>query len=40
VDGLVYVKGNANLNEIVPVVITATDDYDLYGMTAEEAKVF
>ena len=40
VDGLVYVKGTANLNEIIPVVITATDDYDLYGMTAEEADVF
>jgi len=40
VDGVVYIKGTANLNEIVPVVITATDDYDLYGMTAEEADVF
>ncbi len=40
VDGVVYVKGAANLNEIVPVTITATDDYDLYGMAAEEAEVF
>ncbi len=40
VDGLVYVKGNAALNEIVPVTITTTDIYDLYGMTAEEARVF
>jgi ribosomal protein S12 methylthiotransferase len=40
VDGLVYVKGTASLNQIVPVTITATDDYDLYGMTAEEAQVF
>ncbi|MBE9197089.1 30S ribosomal protein S12 methylthiotransferase RimO [Synechocystis sp. LEGE 06083] len=40
VDGLVYVKGTANLNEIMPVTITATDDYDLYGLTAEEARVF
>lgn len=40
VDGVVYVKGTASLNQIVPVTITATDDYDLYGMTAEEGQVF
>jgi ribosomal protein S12 methylthiotransferase len=40
VDGLVYVKGTASLNQIVPVTITATDIYDLYGMVAEEAAVF
>lgn len=40
VDGLVYVKGTASLNQIVPVTITATDVYDLYGMVAEEAAVF
>jgi ribosomal protein S12 methylthiotransferase len=40
VDGLVYVKGTASLNQIVPVTITATDTYDLYGMVAEEAAVF
>ncbi len=31
VDGLVYVKGNASLNAIVPVKITHADPYDLYG---------
>jgi ribosomal protein S12 methylthiotransferase len=40
VDGLVYVKGTAGLNQIVPVTITATDVYDLYGRVAEEASVF
>ncbi|MFM1841585.1 MAG: hypothetical protein RLZZ490_316 [Cyanobacteriota bacterium] len=40
VDGLVYVKGTASLNQIVPVTVTATDVYDLYGMVAEEAAVF
>ena len=40
VDGLVYVKGTASLNQIVPVTITATYIYDLYGMVAEEAAVF
>lgn len=39
-DGLVYVKGNVNLNEIVLVVIIVIDDYDLYGMIVEEVKVF
>lgn len=40
VDGVVYVKGMASLNQIVPVTITATDAYDLYGKVAEEAIVF
>lgn len=31
VDGLVYVRGEASLGSIVPVSITATDTYDLYG---------
>lgn len=31
VDGLVYVRGEASLGSIVPVTITATDAYDLYG---------
>ena len=31
VDGLVYIKGEAHLGSIVPVKITATDTYDLYG---------
>lgn len=31
VDGLVYVRGEASLGSIVPVIITATDTYDLYG---------
>jgi len=33
VDGVVYVKGEAHLGSIVPVKITATDVYDLYGET-------
>lgn len=33
VDGLVYVKGNAQLGTIVPVVIQDADTYDLYGHT-------
>ncbi len=33
VDGLVYVKGVANLGQITPVLITAADVYDLYGET-------
>jgi ribosomal protein S12 methylthiotransferase len=31
VDGLVYVKGQARLGQIVPVCIEAADTYDLYG---------
>jgi ribosomal protein S12 methylthiotransferase len=31
VDGLVYVRGQASLNSIVPVKITDADIYDLYG---------
>lgn len=31
VDGLVYVEGQAPLNQIVPVEITAADTYDLFG---------
>ncbi|XFA72732.1 30S ribosomal protein S12 methylthiotransferase RimO [Thermosynechococcaceae cyanobacterium Okahandja] len=31
VDGVVYVKGAAELGTIVPVAITAADVYDLYG---------
>lgn len=33
VDGLVYVKGNAQLGTIVPVFIQDADTYDLYGHT-------
>jgi ribosomal protein S12 methylthiotransferase len=33
VDGVVYVKGEAHLGSIIPVKITATDVYDLYGET-------
>lgn len=36
VDGLVYVKGEALLNSIVPVKITDSDPYDLYGEVAWE----
>jgi ribosomal protein S12 methylthiotransferase len=31
VDGIVYVGGEASLGSIVPVTITGTDAYDLYG---------
>ncbi len=31
VDGLVYVDGQAPLNQLVPVEITAADTYDLFG---------
>ena len=37
VDGLVYVRGEASLGSIVPVTITATDTYDLYGEVAQVA---
>lgn len=33
VDGVVYVKGPAQIGRIVPVEITAADPYDLYGIT-------
>ncbi|WP_024544992.1 30S ribosomal protein S12 methylthiotransferase RimO [Picosynechococcus sp. NKBG15041c] len=35
VDGLVYVTGEASLGAIVPVHITAADNYDLYGTVVE-----
>ncbi|MEM8643048.1 MAG: 30S ribosomal protein S12 methylthiotransferase RimO [Cyanobacteria bacterium P01_G01_bin.54] len=31
VDGLVYVQGEAHLNQILPMTITHADPYDLYG---------
>ncbi|NEO85411.1 MAG: 30S ribosomal protein S12 methylthiotransferase RimO [Spirulina sp. SIO3F2] len=31
VDGLIYVQGDARLNQILPVQITQADPYDLYG---------
>jgi ribosomal protein S12 methylthiotransferase len=31
VDGLVYVRGQASLGSIVPVMVTSADVYDLYG---------
>ena len=34
VDGLVYVRGDASLGSIVPVTVTGTDTYDLYGEVA------
>ena len=34
VDGIVYVRGDASLGSIVPVTITGTDTYDLYGEVA------
>lgn len=37
VDGMVYVRGEASLGSIVPVIITATDTYDLYGEVAPVA---
>lgn len=42
VDGLIYIKGEAHLGSIVPVKITATDVYDLYGevaLTSEQLTV-
>ncbi|MDG2991421.1 30S ribosomal protein S12 methylthiotransferase RimO [Candidatus Synechococcus calcipolaris G9] len=33
VDGVVYVKGPAQIGRILPVEITAADPYDLYGIT-------
>lgn len=34
VDGLVYVKGNAALGQLVSVDITGADTYDLFGQVA------
>ena len=39
VDGLVYVRGNAGLGALVPVVITDADVYDLYGHAATAAEL-
>ena len=36
VDGLVYVQGQASLGSIVPVTITQSDIYDLYGEVVED----
>lgn len=36
VDGLVYVKGEASLGSMVPVLITHADPYDLYGQIADD----
>ncbi len=38
VDGLVYVKGEARLGSIVPVLITDADIYDLYGQVVDNLK--
>lgn len=35
VDGLVYVRGQARLGSLVPVIITDADVYDLYGHVAD-----
>jgi len=35
VDGLVYVQGAASLGSLVPVLITESDIYDLYGKVAQ-----
>jgi ribosomal protein S12 methylthiotransferase len=35
VDGLVYVQGQASIGEIVPVLVTSADVYDLYGEVAD-----
>jgi ribosomal protein S12 methylthiotransferase len=41
VDGLVYVRGNATLNSLVPVKIDAADSYDLSGtVTRGELPMF
>lgn len=36
VDGLVYVQGQASIGEIVPVLVTGADVYDLYGEVASD----
>ncbi|WP_363078999.1 30S ribosomal protein S12 methylthiotransferase RimO [Leptolyngbya sp. 'hensonii'] len=40
VDGLVYVQGQARLASIVPVEITGSDVYDLYGQIREHHDFF
>ncbi len=35
VDGLVYIRGEAALNTLVPITITDADIYDLYGKVAQ-----
>jgi ribosomal protein S12 methylthiotransferase len=40
VDGLVYLYGEARLGSLVPVVIDAADEYDLYGHVATTADLF
>jgi ribosomal protein S12 methylthiotransferase len=40
VDGLVYLRGDARLGSLVPVVIHAADEYDLYGHVATTADLF
>lgn len=37
VDGLVYVRGNARLGAIAPVLISDADVYDLYGQVADQS---
>ena len=37
VDGLVYVRGNARLGVIAPVLISGADVYDLYGQVADQS---
>ena len=39
VDGLVYVKGQAPLGQLIPVLIEAADAYDLFGSIAVPAAV-
>lgn len=39
VDGLVYVQGQARLGSLVPVTITHSDVYDLYGKVATAADL-
>ncbi|WP_267383838.1 30S ribosomal protein S12 methylthiotransferase RimO [Cyanobacterium sp. uoEpiScrs1] len=39
VDGLVYIQGEAPLNEIVSVKITYADTYDLYGKVVQQHNV-
>ncbi|BBA79811.1 MiaB-like tRNA modifying enzyme YliG [cyanobacterium endosymbiont of Rhopalodia gibberula] len=39
VDGLVYIQGEAPLNEIVSVKITYADTYDLYGKIVQQHNV-
>lgn len=39
VDGLIYVQGEAPLNEIVSVKITYADTYDLYGRVVQQHDV-